>query len=98
MNVKAVLLVLALSTPALAYLDPVTGNLLVQAVLAGLAAIALGYHQLKAYLGSLFGKKTKTEPKSEEKPAEQPPEQPPEDKPGEADASASQPDNDQAAV
>ena len=94
MNVKAVLLVLALSTPALAYLDPVTGNLLVQAVLAGLAAIALGYHQLKAYLGSLFGKKTKTEPKSEEKPAEQPPE----DKPGEADASASQPDNDQAAV
>jgi hypothetical protein len=96
MNARALLLVLALSTPALAYLDPVTGNLLVQAVLAGLAAIALGYHRLKAYLGSLFGKKTESEPKSEEKPSEQPLE----DKPSEANASAdaSQPDNDQAAV
>jgi hypothetical protein len=50
----------------MAYLDPVTGNILVQAILAGCAALALGYHRIKVFLGSLFGKKKEPEKKSDE--------------------------------
>lgn len=57
MTVRVFLLVLALSGPALAYIDPITGNILVQAVLVVAAGVAVGYHRVKSYLGSLFGRK-----------------------------------------
>jgi hypothetical protein len=64
---RAVLLLLAMSAPALAYLDPVTGNILVQAVLAAFAALALGYHRLKLYVQKLFGKGGSQPPEEEKK-------------------------------
>lgn len=68
---RAFFFCLALSAPALAYLDPVTGNILVQALLAAFAGIALSYHRLKIWFQGLFGKKTEREKKVEEKQTQQ---------------------------
>lgn len=64
---RAVLFLLAMSAPSLAYLDPVTGNLLVQAFLAAVAALALGYHRVRLFFQRLFGKK---DPEAEKSKAE----------------------------
>lgn len=64
---RTILLIVALSLPAAAYLDPVTGNIIVQAVLAGVAALAVAYGSIKARLQSLFGKKVSTEESNEGK-------------------------------
>ena len=51
---------LALSSPAYAYLDPGTGSMLLQGLIAGVAAsatiVSINYHRLKTKLLSLFGK------------------------------------------
>lgn len=46
------LFLLAFTTPAFAYLDPVTGNIVVQALMVAAAAIAVSYHKVKAYINS----------------------------------------------
>lgn len=57
MKFRVVLLCLALSSPALAYLDPVTGNIIVQVVLVAFTSIALGFNRLKLWVLGLMGKK-----------------------------------------
>jgi hypothetical protein len=56
-------LVVALSataSPAYAYLDPGTGSIILQGLIAGLAAggtiISLNYHRLKTKIRVIFGK------------------------------------------
>jgi hypothetical protein len=73
MYVRVLLLVIALSAPALAYLDPVTGNILVQGLLAGVAAVALAYHRIKAYARVKLGlapAEDKAQPEPETAPSE----------------------------
>lgn len=55
------LFLLAFTTPAFAYLDPVTGNILVQALMVAAAAIAVSYHKVKAYINSKLGRRTTDE-------------------------------------
>ena len=50
----------------LAYIDPATGSVLVQVLLAGLAAAAVGFERFKQALGRVFGKKKPVEPKEEQ--------------------------------
>ncbi len=56
MKVRIALLILGLSTPALAYLDPVTGGAFIQILLVIFTSIALGFHRLKLWILGLFGK------------------------------------------
>lgn len=44
---RLLLFTLALSTPAFAYLDPVTGNIIIQFALAGVAAVAVTFGRIK---------------------------------------------------
>ena len=59
---RAVLAALALSVPttAFAYLDPGTGALLIQGLIGALAVVAVFWWRMKAYVRSLFSRKTKT--------------------------------------
>ncbi len=54
------LTLISLSTPAHAYLDPGTGSIILQGLIAGVAAcctvVSLNYHRFKAKLRSIFGK------------------------------------------
>lgn len=52
---------LALTTPAFAYLDPVTGNIVVQALMVAAAAIAVSFHKVKAYINSKLRRRTPDE-------------------------------------
>jgi len=61
--IHAVVLALSLSllaSPVFAYLDPGTGSIILQGIIAGVAAfgtvVSLNYHRLKAKLSKLFGK------------------------------------------
>ena len=63
MSLRVLLLCVALSLPAWAYLDPATGSVVVQAVLAALAGVALFFHKVKAGFYRLFGIKKKPEEK-----------------------------------
>lgn len=63
---QALLLILALSAPALAYLDPATGSLLVQFILAALAAVAVGFRRIKHWFLALMGKAPAQEEEAEE--------------------------------
>ena len=55
----AVVLV-AVASPAYAYLDPGTGSIILQGLIAGLAAcgtiVSLNYHRFKSKIKALFGK------------------------------------------
>ena len=58
---------LAFSTPSYAYLDPGTGSIILQSILAGIA-VAMGmlrlyWHRLKSFIGSLTGSSSDTEGK-----------------------------------
>lgn len=87
MTLRALLFFVALSAPALAYLDPVTGNIIVQVVLAAFAAAALGYHNLKARVQAMLGKNKKTaKQESDESKATSTSDQ--EERPDESDKSA----------
>ncbi len=44
---RLLLFTLALSTPSFAYLDPVTGNIIIQFALAAVAGVALTFGRLK---------------------------------------------------
>lgn len=64
-------------SPSPTYLDPVTGNIIIQVLLAGAAAVAVTYNNLKTRVQAMMGKKNakKDEPAkkdegSEDKPAE----------------------------
>jgi hypothetical protein len=50
----------AINTPAYAYLDPGTGSIILQGLIAGIAAfgtiISINYHRLKAKFREIFGK------------------------------------------
>lgn len=67
--IKLVLLstsaLLALTSPAYAYLDPGTGSIILQAIVGGIAAVSVGFaaarHQLKAFFSKLFGKNSNPE-------------------------------------
>ncbi len=54
-------LIMILSSPAYAYLDPGTGSMLIQAVIAIIAAtslfLSMFWKRVKAFLNRLFGKK-----------------------------------------
>lgn len=62
-SILAVTLI-GMATPAFAYLDPGTGSMILQGLIAGVAAaatvISLYYQRFKAKLASLFGKKDDT--------------------------------------
>lgn len=64
---RVLLLGVALSGPALAYVDPAAGSILIQGVLAALAGVALFFDKIKAAVYRTFGIKPK-EPKKEEQP------------------------------
>ena len=59
----AVLVVLAFPVPAIAYLDPGTGSMLLQVILGGIAAVAVAlklfWYRIIAFLG--FKKKPSSE-------------------------------------
>ncbi|MBI3928077.1 MAG: hypothetical protein HY319_21215 [Armatimonadetes bacterium] len=63
--IPILLLVLALSAPALAYLDPGSGNILVQFVLGCLAALAVAWSSLKGKVSSMFGRRRVESPPAE---------------------------------
>lgn len=69
---RILLLLISLALPAAAYLDPVTGNLIVQAVLAGVAALAVAYSNLKTRIQAMFGKKSEESAKEESQEKETP--------------------------
>ena len=54
-------LIMILSSPAYSYLDPGTGSMLIQAVIAIIAAtslfLSMFWKRVKAFLNRLFGKK-----------------------------------------
>ncbi len=67
MQNRVVFLILALTTPALAYIDPVTGNLIVQGLIAALAACGLFYRRIRQRVRDAFGgKDAPSEEESEE--------------------------------
>ena len=51
---------LALSTPAYAYLDPGTGSIILQGLIAGVAAcgtvVSINYHRIKSKVRAFLGK------------------------------------------
>lgn len=53
------------SSPAFAYLDPVTGSFLVQGLIGGIAAVMVGIRSLRAkivaFFSGLFGKTKKSD-------------------------------------
>lgn len=63
------LLALSVSGPALAYVDPAAGSVLIQGVLAALAGVALFFDKIKAAVYRTFGIKPKEQKKEEPKPS-----------------------------
>ena len=57
-----VLTFLVIATPAMAYIDPGSGSMILQVILAGilggLFAIKVFWQRVKAFFKALFGKKT----------------------------------------
>ena len=57
--------------PAYAYIDPGTGSMMIQAVIAGIAAasvsIGIFWKRIKLFLSRLSGRKQKEEPNQNEK-------------------------------
>lgn len=55
------IVLLVLSSPAYAYLDPGAGSMILQGLIAALAAgaavFSLGYHRIKTKILGLFGKR-----------------------------------------
>lgn len=70
--VHAVVLLLATSAPAHAYLDPGTGSMILQGLLAGIAgALVVGklyWLRLKQFFSSLFARQSAAEEQPEESP------------------------------
>lgn len=61
---------LTCSAPSYAYLDPGTGSIILQSILAGIA-VAMGmlrlyWHRLKAFIGSLTGSNSASEGEGEQ--------------------------------
>lgn len=54
--------------PAFAYFDPGTGSLLIQALIAGMAAVVVFWGQVKAYLRSMFSRNKGESPAGDDKP------------------------------
>lgn len=65
------LAILVVPAGAHAYLDPGTGSVIVQAVVAGVVAVGFfvktQWHRLTTFVGSLFGKKTASRDASKKK-------------------------------
>lgn len=68
--VIAVLVSICYVTPAYAYLDPGTGSIILQGLLAAIAgataAVGVYWHRIKCIFSSLFSSKKSKEPKPEQ--------------------------------
>lgn len=63
------LMMLALTMPAFAYLDPATGNIAVMAVMWLVGGIAVAYHRIRLSVASAFNKSGKSSKKKSKKKA-----------------------------
>ena len=67
----AISLLIFFAKPAYAYIDPGTGSMMIQAVIAGIAAasvsIGIFWKRIKIFLSRISGRKQKEEPNQDEK-------------------------------
>jgi DUF1365 family protein len=67
----AISLLMFFTKPAYAYIDPGTGSMMIQAVIAGIAAasvsIGIFWKRIKLFLSRISGRKQKEEPNQDEK-------------------------------
>jgi len=65
-GVLAAAFVVASTAPALAYIDPVTGSVLVQALIGGVAAAMIAIRRVRERLFGLFRKRPSSDQDQEE--------------------------------
>ena len=67
----AISLLIFFAKPAYAYIDPGTGSMMIQAVIAGIAAasvsIGIFWKRIKLFLSRISGRKQKEQPNQDEK-------------------------------
>jgi len=65
-SAQCILLLLVFATQAHAYIDPATGSMVIQAILAAIAAAAVSigifWRRIKLFLAGLFGRKNDEQP------------------------------------
>lgn len=62
---SAIVLFISSATPALAYIDPVTGSILIQTIIGGFAALAVGIRSVREKIISVFISKKQDDDKDE---------------------------------